>query len=112
MRRRYQLSKIGKEKRKSGLCRLCWPLAFENARWRRALGPTLAVVVLAKHVSTPLSGCDALADGAGEKKLPQVGQVPVGAIESEHECPVPFMVPRVCPSAKRFPGKTCGFFRP
>ena len=83
MRRRYQLSKIGKEKRKSGLCRLC------RSR-RRAGGDSERESQNERQQglerSTDVaSGCQT---GSGSKeKLPQVGQVPAGAMNRSVRAP-------------------------
>ena len=102
MRRRYRLSKIGKEKRKSGLFRFCGPRRQKagnaiagairsgsvaaagglpkEARQRAELGPGPARANLAISSQARLTN-------RAIKKLPQAGQEPVEAVESGHSNP-------------------------
>jgi hypothetical protein len=70
---RYQLSKIGKQKRKSGLCRL-FHASIGPRRWR--LSESEETNAEASDESTRL-----------QNKLPQVGQEPVETVESRRTRP-------------------------
>jgi hypothetical protein len=119
MRRSYQLSKIGKEKRKSGSFRLCGPKRpsgdsgdvtvfqanrpvldplkttsgpFSNPRSRvqsasMMCGETGRTMVKASTCSAEQTTGLACPASSAIKKLPQVGQEPVEAVESGHSNP-------------------------
>jgi hypothetical protein len=98
MRRRYQLSKIGKEKRKSGLCRLCGVAAVKARKRRRhAWLPTCrdhgdGTRGDGTRISAAFGGrfrTKFATAHPGKKRLPQVGQIPAGAPESEPKGPAP-----------------------
>jgi hypothetical protein len=102
VRRAYQLSKIGKEERKSGLFRFCRPFERALAAWRGA-GMAASVAILrwltlarrrpravfaAVKPSRRVNPLLAPVIAAGAiKKLPQAGQEPVEAVESGHSNP-------------------------
>jgi hypothetical protein len=133
MRLPYQLSKIGKEKRKSGSFRLCGPKCpgrdsgdvtpiqaipagrtipgpRENVLPSRLLAPS--VLQTCQHyrwrnrakTGSRTPGIACLASGA-IKKLPQVGQEPVEAVESEHISPDGPMIIDCYTASKDIPAK-------
>src|SRR5689334_346648 len=109
----YQLSKIGKEKRKSGLFRLCrrareandsvditpdsgnpWKSrdadaaeAFPGCRPNRHSAPTAEMPAQMGGRKGGEPGARSRGGGGAIKKLPQVGQEPVEAVESGHSSP-------------------------
>jgi hypothetical protein len=131
MRHPYQLSKIGKEKRKSGSFRLCRSTkkiecqhdltrlhsqrASEPGRPRPRVKMSKTSMQTVSAPSKSASTGEAEAAPAGSrtarlaahptKKLPQVGQEPVEAVESRHSNPDGPMIIDPCTPSKDIPSK-------